>query len=95
MDASVVFLGRNASIMALVKHQLTRVGHFAEGFTCDEELMLRLERGKVTLLILGPGVEDGPRNKFRTYCAERDIPLLEHSGGPDQLLENVRVALGQ
>ncbi|MBK8341105.1 MAG: hypothetical protein IPK99_14400 [Flavobacteriales bacterium] len=95
MDASVVFLGRNASIMALVKHQLTSVGCSAEGFMRDEELMLRLERGGVTLLILGTGVEDGPRKKFRAYCAEKGIPLLEHSGGPDQLLENVRVALGQ
>lgn len=93
MNASVVFLGRNVSIMALVKHQLTSVGHRTEGYLQDDELMVRLEHGNVTLLILGSGVEDGPRNRFRTYCTEKEIPLLEHFGGPDQLIENVRVAL--
>ena len=95
MDASVAFLGRNASIMALVKQQLTSVGYAAEGYMRDDELLARMERGAIALLVLGGGVEDNSREVFRKICMEKNIPLLEHFGGPDQLLENVRTALGK
>lgn len=91
--ASVVFFGRNPSIMALVKYQMASAGYLAEGFLEDGALIERLDQGGVALLILGGGVEEEARVPLRTYCEARDIKLLEHFGGPDRLLENVRAAL--
>ncbi|MBK6629279.1 MAG: hypothetical protein IPJ87_03975 [Flavobacteriales bacterium] len=93
MSEPIVYFGRNASIMALVHHQLRSAGHAAEGFMEDAPLMARLEQGPTGLLILGGGVEEGPRQELRAFCASRGIRLLEHFGGPEQLLENVRAAL--
>ncbi|MBL8009600.1 MAG: hypothetical protein JNJ64_03250 [Flavobacteriales bacterium] len=93
MSEPIVYFGRNASIMALVHHQLRSAGHVAEGFMEDAPLFARLESGPTALLILGGGVEEGPRQELRTFCSARGIRLLEHFGGPDQLLENVRAAL--
>lgn len=93
MSDPIVYFGRNPSIMALVHHQLRSAGHVAEGFMEDAPLMARLENGPTALLILGGGVEDTPREELRALCAARGIRLLEHYGGPDQLIENVRAAL--
>ena len=93
MDGSIVFFGRNPSIMALVRNQLAGAGYASEGFMDDGALLSRLEHPDVTLLVLGGGIEDGPRLKLRDICQRRGIRLLEHYGGPDQLVENVRRAL--
>jgi hypothetical protein len=90
---SVIFFGRNPSIMALVKNQLSGVGYVAEGILEDEALMVRLAQGSVALLVIGGGIEDGPRLKLRDHCKEHGIRVLEHFGGPDQLVENVARAL--
>lgn len=94
MPGTIVFFGRNPSIMALVKNQMIAAGYTVEGFLEDDHLMKRLAAGGVSLLVLGGGVEDGPRETLRTYCSTNGIKLLEHFGGPDQLLQNVRAALG-
>lgn len=93
MSDPIVYFGRNPSIMALVHHQLRSAGHVAEGFMEEAPLMARLEQGPTALLILGGGVEEGPRQDLRDFCTSRGIRLLEHYGGPDQLLENVRASL--
>jgi len=67
MPGTIVFFGRNPSIMALVKIQMTSSGYPTEGFLEDDALMQRLEAGDVSLLVLGGGVEDGPRDSLRTY----------------------------
>lgn len=93
MNDPIVYFGRNPSIMALVHHQLRSAGHAAEGFMEDGALFARLEQGPTALLILGGGVEEGPRQELRSFCASRGIRLLEHYGGPNQLIENVRAVL--
>lgn len=93
MSDPIVYFGRNPSIMALVHHQLRSAGHAAEGFMEDDQLRARLDGGPTALLIVGGGVEEGPRQALRDLCAARGIRLLEHYGGPDQLIENVRAAL--
>jgi hypothetical protein len=90
---SILFFGRNPSIMALVRNQLTGFGYPAEGILEDDALMARLAQGKVALLVIGGGIEDGPRLKLRDHCAAHGIRVLEHFGGPDQLVDNVRRAL--
>ncbi len=93
MSGSVVFFGRNASIMALVRNQLVAAGFGAEGYLDDGALLSRLEHGDVALLVVGGGIEDGPRAHLRQLCAAKGIRILEHFGGADQLVENVRNAL--
>jgi hypothetical protein len=93
MDGSIVFFGRNPSIMALVRNQLAGAGYASEGYMDDGALLSRLEHPDVALLVLGGGIEDGPRLQLRDICQRRGIRLLEHYGGPDQLVENVRRAL--
>jgi hypothetical protein len=91
--STIVFFGRNPSIMALVKNQLTGGGFVAEGFLEDAPLLERLAQGNVSLLILGAGIEDGPRLRLRERCTELDLRLLEFYGGPDQLMQSVQNAL--
>lgn len=93
MADRIVFFGRNPSIMALVKYQLASAGMLAEGFLDDEALVARLDKGDVSLLILGGGVEEEARADLRIRCRAQGIKLLEHFGGPDQLLVDVRAAL--
>ena len=90
---TIVFFGRNPSIMALVKNQLAGAGYNAEGILEDDQLMARLTQGNIALLILGGGVEDGIRLHIRERCTELGLQLLEFYGGPDQLLESVQNAL--
>lgn len=93
MADHIVFFGRNPSIMALVKYQLARAGMQAEGFLDDDALVARLDKGGVSLLVLGGGVEEEARADLRNRCKAQGIKLLEHFGGPDQLLAKVRAAL--
>ena len=93
MPGTIVFFGRNPSIMDLVKNQLMSAGYAAEGYLEDAPLLERLARGSVDLLVLGGGIEDGTRLRMRERCTELGLRLLEHYGGPDQLLANVSRAL--
>ncbi len=93
MTAPIIFFGRNPAIMALVKQQISASGHAVEGYLDETELNARLRSGPVALLILGPGVETGPRMNCRALCNELGIRLLEHEGGPDNLSRNVEAAL--
>ncbi len=95
MDAPIVFHGRNASIMALVHHQLRSAGLHAEGFTDDDRLFSRLQASPPALVIVGAGIEDAPRERVRALCAARGIRLLEHYGGADQLVESIRRSLSE
>lgn len=79
--------------MALVDLQMRSAGYKTEGYMEEDDLRSRLEQSPVALLVLGGGVEDGPREQLRRYCQAKGIRLLEHYGGPDLLLENVRAAL--
>ena len=90
---TIVFFGRNASIMALAKNQIAGAGFAIEGFLDDDALIHRLDKGSVDLLVLGGGVEDAARGSLRIYCAAKGIKLLEHFAGPEVLLENIRAAL--
>lgn len=93
MEGSILFFGRNPSIMALVRNQLAGAGFVCEGYMDDGALLSRLEHPDVRLLVVGGGIEDGPRLRLRELCEARNIRLLEHFGGADQLVENVRRAL--
>lgn len=93
MPGTILFFGRNASIMALVDLQMRSAGYKTEGYMEEDDLRRRLEQSPVALLVLGGGVEDGPREQLRRYCQAKGIRLLEHFGGPDRLLENMRAAL--
>jgi len=91
--ACIVFFGRNPAILALVKHQLSALGYAFEGYLDENEMNARLRGGPVALLVLGSGVETEPRMNARALCSELGIPLLEHEGGPDNLIRNVEAAL--
>ena len=91
--ACIVFFGRNPAILALVKHQLSALGHAFEGYLDENEMNARLRGGPVALLVLGVGVEHEPRMNSRALRMELGIRLYEHEGGPDNLIRNVEAAL--
>ncbi len=94
-NSPIVFFGRNPAIMALVKHQISALGHSVEGYLDESELDARVRSGPVSLLVLGAGVEREPRMNCRALCAELGIRLIEHEGGPDNLSRNVEAALAE
>ena len=94
-SAPIVFFGRNPAIMALVQRQISSLGHTTEGYLQEVEMHTRLRKGSVALLVLGPGVETGPRMNCRALCRELGIPLVEHEGGPDHLIRDVEAALAE
>ena len=94
-QAPVVFFGRNPAILALVKHQISALGHPVEGYLDEADLMIRLRGAPVALLVLGPGVETEPRMNCRALCGKLGIRLIEHEGGPDKLSRNVEAALAE
>ena len=94
-NAPIVFFGRNPAIMALVKHQITSLGHTVEGYLDESGLDMRLRSGPVSLLVLGAGVELESRMKCRALCKELGIRLYEHEGGQDNLSRNVEAALAE
>ena len=89
----ILFFGRNPAIMSLVKLHIGASGHAVEGFLEERAITTRLRAGEVDLLVLGGGVEDGPRERCRRLCADLGVKLLEHFGGPDQLARHIRTAL--
>lgn len=92
-NAPVVFFGRNPAIMSLVQGQISSLGYTTEGYLVEAEMEARLRKSPVALLVLGPGVETGPRMNCRALCKELGIPLVEHEGGPDHLIRDVEAAL--
>lgn len=93
-DGSIYFFGRNAAMMALVDQQLKAAGLDAEGYMDKQLLMAQLDLGKAQILVIGGGVEDEPRARLRSYCTDHDILMLEHFGGPAQLVETIGSVLG-
>ena len=89
----IVFFGRNPAIMALMKHQIASLGHEVEAFLEEREMVACLREGAVALLILGPGIETEPRMNCRALCRELGVRLLEHQGGPDDLVRGIHAAL--
>jgi hypothetical protein len=89
----ILFFGRNPAIMALVKLHIGASGYHVEGFLDESAVSVRVRAGEADLLILGGGVEDAPRVRFRRLCAETGVTLLEHFGGPGELVLNIRSAL--
>lgn len=85
----ILYFGRNASMMALVGHQLTAAGMDAQGFQEEAPLASELVKGGVRLLILGAGVEDEPRERLRAICVGQGILFHEHFEGPTALLDHV------
>lgn len=95
MEAStVLFFGRNPAMMRIVDLQLKAAGVEARGYLDEEELKSALDRGDARLLVIGGGVEDGPRARMKAYCEEKGILVLEHSGGPTSLPGHIAQALG-
>lgn len=94
-QAPILFFGRNPAIMALVKQQISSLGHPIEGYLDETELSARLRSGPVQLLILGPGVEPQARLNCRALSTELGVRLLEHEGGLDTLSRNVAAALAE
>jgi hypothetical protein len=93
MSGTIVFFGRNPAIMALVERQIRAGGHTSEGLLDEAAVEARLRQGGVSLLVLGGGVEDGPRERCRALCRELNLRLLEHFGGPEALSRNITEAL--
>jgi hypothetical protein len=93
MSGTIVFFGRNNAIMALVQRQISADGHLSEGFLEEADVGTRLRKGGVSLLVLGGGVEEGPRERCRALCRELNVRLLEHYGGPEALSRNIAEAL--
>lgn len=91
---NIYFFGRNASMMVLVDQQLKAAGLNARGYMDEELLIAELDKGEARLLVIGGGVEDGPRARLRAYCAAHNVLMLEHFGGPAALIENIGTVLG-
>jgi TPP-dependent trihydroxycyclohexane-1,2-dione (THcHDO) dehydratase len=94
MARGIYYFGRNASMMALVGHQLSAAGMEAEGFMDEDQLMEKLRGGDARLLVIGGGVEDEARERLKKTCAEHDVMVLEHSAGPHSLPGSISEALG-
>lgn len=90
-----MFFGRNPAIMALVKRHINSAGHQTEGFLEETAVARRLRSGDVALCVIGGGVESPAREQCKALCVELGIPMLEHFGGPDQLLKNIQTLLAE
>ena len=95
MSGSIVYFGRNPAMMALVENQLKAAGIAATGYLDEEALMAVLAKGEVRLLVMGGGVEDGPRWRLKAYCQEHGILVLEHYQGPGSLPDSIGQVLGR
>jgi hypothetical protein len=94
MPGRILYFGRNAAMMSLVGQQLSAAGMRAEGYMDEAILELELAKGDTKLLVIGGGVEDGPRARLKGLCAKQGILVLEHSEGPGSLPGNITNALG-
>lgn len=91
--APVLFFGRNPAMMSIVDLQLKATGITAKGFIKLSELMAELEQGHAKMLVIGGGVEDAARAQLKTWCAANKVLVLEHSGGPQSLPDEIAGAL--
>ena len=89
----VLFFGRNPAMMTIVDQQLKSAGINAQGYMNEGELEKALESGEARMLVIGGGVEDGPRERVKALCKKHGILVLEHSGGPQILPTNISEAL--
>ncbi len=80
-------------MMALVDQQLKAAGLKAQGFMDEQLLMAELALGQARLLVIGGGVEEEPRARLRKFCMDNNVLMLEHFGGPAQLVENIGTVL--
>lgn len=94
-QAPILFFGRNPAIMALVKQQISSLGHQVEGYLDETEVSARLRSGPVLRLILGTGVEPRARMNCRALTTELGVLLLEHEGGLGTLSRNVAAVLAE
>ncbi len=90
----VFYFGRNDSMMALVGQQLKAAGLDAIGFRDEKVLEDELAKGEARLLVIGAGVEEAPRVRLKTFCAQHGILVHENSGGPGAMMEHVAKLLG-
>lgn len=88
------YFGRNDSMMALVGQQLKAAGLDAIGFRDEKVLEDELAKGEARLLVIGAGVEEAPRVRLKTFCAQHGILVHENSGGPGAMMEHVAKLLG-
>ncbi len=93
MSADILYFGRNAAMMALVGNELKAAGIAAEGFLDDAALMAAMQDRPVRLLVIGAGVEDGPRARLKEHCTARGVKVLEHFEGPGLLPAAIRRVL--
>jgi CheY-like chemotaxis protein len=91
----ILVVGRHPEIMLRVKGLLESAGHAPLGALTDGEAMSLIHSSAPDALLLGGGVEPASRaalaEAFREARPGR--PVIEHSGGPQGLLERVREAL--
>ena len=91
--APVLFFGRNPAMMSIVDLQLKATGIIAQGFIEESKLMAELAKGQTKMLVIGGGVEDEPRARLKFWCTTNNVLILEHSGGPQNLPEEIQDAL--
>ncbi|MBL7950826.1 MAG: hypothetical protein JNM62_03840 [Flavobacteriales bacterium] len=90
----VYFFGRNAAMMALVDQQLKAAGIHATGHMDEQALLGDLAKGDAKLVVIGGGVEEEARTRLREACGRYNVLVLEHFGGPGQLVQNISGVLG-
>ncbi|HRH70243.1 MAG: hypothetical protein JNL43_13190 [Flavobacteriales bacterium] len=90
----IYYFGRNPSMMALVGQQLSSAGYDPLPFRDELELARALPTGDAKLLVIGSGVEDGPRLELKAMCEKYGVLVFENFGGPTSLVENLERLLG-
>lgn len=93
-DQLVLYFGRNPAMMSIVDLQLKAAGIEAKGFMDEGELIKALSANPIKMLVIGGGVEADARQRVKDVCAGLGVLVLEHSGGPQHLPENIAGALG-
>ena len=58
----------------------------------DDEARASLERGNLDGFLIGGGVEAESRAALGRVAAALEVIVIEHSGGPDAVLEHVEAA---
>lgn len=84
----IYYFGRNPSMMALVDQQLRSAGYDILAFRDEHELAKALP-GDARLLVIGGGVETGPREELKALCAKHGVLVFENFGGPTSMIENL------
>lgn len=90
----VYFFGRNAAMMTLVDQQLKAAGINAVDHMDEEALLADLAQGDAKLLVIGGGVEEEARLRLRDASRRLGLLVLEHHGGPAQLVDQIGGVLG-